>query len=144
MLIINATCGPGGETVFAVTVGPSPAGPHRLALKAKLQRMALPLNWPRSKPFQPPSKVEEVDPNEWECLVLNSSTSSSSSTLLHGLNSDIEFDAFMTKNKGQKMSLVQFGSLHCLKCAEFFPDFLRLARTYNRSMAYGMAGGLHN
>lgn len=51
---------------------------------------------------------------------------------MHGISSDGEFDSFLAGNKGKSMSLVQLGSLHCVKCHEFFPDFLSLAKRYKR------------
>lgn len=101
--------------------------------------MALPLNWPQSKPFQPPTTVKEADPSEWPVPVLHAvNSSTSTSPLLHGINSDIEFDDFIAQNKGKSVSLIQFGSLHCTKCHEFFPDFLQLAKRFDR-IKYGVA-----
>ena len=104
--------------------------------------MALPLRWPDSKPFQPPTsptRIHEADPNKWPVpKVSTSSQPADAQPIMQGISSDGEFDAFLTTNKGKHMSLVQFGSLHCVKCHEFFPDFLSLAKRYDR-IKYGAA-----
>ena len=94
--------------------------------------MALPLKWPQSKPFQPPTSVIEANPNEWPVPKLHSTSHPSDEAIMQGISSDGEFDAFLAGNKGKSISLVQLGSLHCLKCHEFFPDFLSLAKKYDR------------